>query len=113
MFSEVALSGTAFSAARDGEGRGRNLKEEEGERVQDRRIKEDEEEETALELTPWVLALTENRRESEGLEREELRRGKEGEKVKAALCILGRSEREMKMKTETDGNGTQEESMEC
>lgn len=94
VFSAGTLSGTAFSAARGGEGegegegeeRGRNLKEEEGERVQDRRTKEEEE-------TPWAFpCLAETQRESEGLSlkafAEGFRRGSEGERVKAALCIF-------------------------
>lgn len=65
-FSAGALSGTAFSAARGGEGgSGRNLKEEEGERVQDRRRKEVEE--APLELTPSVC-LAKSLRGREGLE---------------------------------------------
>ena len=104
----AALSGTAFSAARGGEeGRGLNLKEEEVRRVQDRRVKEVEE--TPLELTPSVLllllllllCLAWRRREREGLLQElgeGLRRGREGEKVKAALCIF----RDLKKKQRTE-----------
>ncbi|XP_020239014.1 uncharacterized protein LOC109818036 [Cajanus cajan] len=73
---------SVFSAACGGEGeeRGRNLKEEEGERVQDRRTKEEEE-------TPSALpCLAETRRESEGLSLkafgEGFGRGSEGERVK-------------------------------
>lgn len=65
-FSTGALSGTALSAARGW--RGLNLKEEEGGRVQDRRVKKVEE--TPLEFTSSLLllpCLAERRREREGL----------------------------------------------
>lgn len=97
--AEPALSET--EAARGGEGseevverrgRGLNLKEEEGARDQDRRVKEDEEEDEEGEGEAplgFAASLRTQRREClRGLLRLFRRREREGERVKAALCIF-------------------------
>lgn len=90
----MALGGERSEVER--RGRGLNLNEEEGERDQDLRVKEEEEEEEAplglelgLGLTPPFNLAERRRLVEERVKRWlRLRRGREGERVKAADCIL-------------------------